>query len=125
MNLTSAADYPILKIMVSFPTATKPPSMDDLLAAVRAACQNRPIARMELFGSVARGAFGPASDVDLLVDFLPEANVGLFEMGDLKEELEQRLGCPVDLVSRRAVENSRNSIRRRAILSNPVTLYAR
>ena len=80
---------------------------------------------MDVFGSIARGAPHVGSDVDLLVEFLPEANAGLFEMGDLKEELEQRLGCPVDLVSRGAVEKSRNPIRRRAILSNRVTIYAR
>jgi predicted nucleotidyltransferase len=56
---------------------------------------------------------------------MPAASAGLFEMGALKEDLEERLGCRVDLLSRRAVERSRNPIRRRAILASPVTLYAR
>ena len=80
---------------------------------------------MDGFGSIARGAPHEGSDVDLLVEFSPEANAGLFEMGDLKEELEERLGCPVDLVSLGAVEKSRNPVRRREILSNRVTIYAR
>ena len=80
---------------------------------------------MEVFGSVARGEAGQDSDVDLLVEFLPGARAGLFEMGALKEDLEDRLGCRVDLLSRRAVERSRNPYRRRAILANPITLYAR
>ena len=63
--------------------------------------------------------------MDLLVEFLPEIKAGLFEMGALKEELEGRIGRRVDLLSRRAVEKSRNAIRRRAILANPVTIYAR
>jgi predicted nucleotidyltransferase len=80
---------------------------------------------MEVFGSVARGEARPDSDVDLLVEYLPGANPGLFEMGALKEDLEERLGCRVDLLSRRAVEQSLNPYRRQAILANHVTLYAR
>jgi uncharacterized protein len=102
-----------------------PPSLEALRAVVRSVCQSRPVALVQIFGSVARGVGGPGSDVDLLVDFLPEANVGLLEMGDLKEELEERLGCPVDLVSRGAVEKSRNPIRRRTILADAITIYAR
>jgi predicted nucleotidyltransferase len=43
----------------------------------------------------------------------------------LKEELEERLGCPVDLLSRPAVERSRNPYRRRSILENLISVYAR
>ena len=59
------------------------------------------------------------------MEFLPGARIGLLEMGALKEDLEERLGCSVDLVSRAAVENSRNPYRRRAILAAPLTVYAR
>jgi len=103
----------------------QPVSFDTLRAVLDAVCAERPIARMEVFGSVARGEARDNSDVDLLVEFLPTAQAGLFEMGALKEDLEDRLGCRVDLLSRRAVEQSRNPYRRRAILANPVTLYAR
>ena len=80
---------------------------------------------MEVFGSVARGESRPGSDVDLLVEFLPDTRVGLFEMGALKEDLEEQLGCSVDLVSRKAVEKSRNPYRRQSILEHRVTVYAR
>jgi predicted nucleotidyltransferase len=83
------------------------------------------VARVELFGSVARNESSSGSDVDLLVDYAPESNTGLFEMGALKEDLEDRLGCVVDLVSRRAVERSRNPIRRAAILADTIPLYVR
>jgi len=106
-------------------TRHQPMSFDTLRAVLGAVCAERPIARMEVFGSVARGEAGQDSDVDLLVEFLPGARAGLFEMGALKEDLEDRLGCRVDLLSRRAVERSRNPYRRRAILANPITLYAR
>ena len=107
------------------PTLTAPPPLDEIQTVVRAACEGGNVARVDLFGSVARGEAKPGSDVDLLVEFLPDSNTGLFEMGALKEDLEERLGCRVDLVSRRAVERSRNPIRRAAILAHSVPLYAR
>jgi predicted nucleotidyltransferase len=102
---------------------TTPPPLDEIRAAVRAVCENSRVARVDLFGSVARGTCRADSDVDLLVEFLPESNTGLFEMGALREDLEERLGCRVDLVSRRAVEQSRNPIRRAAILAHPIPVY--
>ena len=101
------------------------PSLDDVRAVVRAVCEHRPVARVQVFGSLAEGRERPGSDIDLLVEFLPGARVGLFEMGGLKEDLEERLGCEVDLISRAAVERSSNSYRRHSILAAPVTVYAR
>ena len=107
------------------PTFTLPPSLDEIRGVVRAVCENRRVARVDLFGSVAHGAAHAGSDVDLLVEFLPGSDTGLFEMGEIKEDLEERLGCRVDLVSRHAVERSRNPIRRAAILAHPIPVYVR
>jgi len=106
-------------------TFTTPPPLEEIRAVVRSVCADMGVARVDLFGSLARGSGSDGSDVDLLVEFLPGSDIGLFEMGALKEDLEERLGCRVDLVSRRAVERSRNPIRRNAILSDLVPLYAR
>jgi len=106
------------------PTFTVPP-LDEIRAIVGSVCENRRVARADLFGSVARGAARTGSDVDLMVEFLPGSDVGLFEMGALKEDLEERLGCRVDLVSKRAVEQSRNPIRRAAILAHLIPVYVR
>ncbi|MEO7799442.1 MAG: nucleotidyltransferase domain-containing protein [Opitutaceae bacterium] len=100
-------------------------SLGGLRAAVREVCASHPVARLEVFGSLAAGTARPGSDVDLLVEFLPESKVGLIEMGALHEDLEQTLGRRVDLLSRRSVEKSRNAHRRRSILANPATIYAR
>ena len=100
-------------------------SLAGLRNAVRPICDTHPVARLEVFGSQAEDLSHAHSDVDLLVEFLPDAKPGLFEMGALQNALEERLGCRVDLLSRRAVEKSRNPFRRRAILAHPVTLYAR
>ena len=102
---------------------TSPPPLEEIRSVVRAVCKNSSIARVDLFGSIARGVARTGSDVDLLVEFLPGSEIGLFEMGALKEDLEERLGCRVHLVSRRAVGRS-NPVRRTAILTNPVPVYA-
>ena len=80
---------------------------------------------MEVFGSVARGEARPDSDVDLLIEFTPGSQVGLLEMGAIREDLEAALGRPVDLLSKRAVERSRNPYRKKSILSAPVSIYVR
>lgn len=54
---------------------------------------------LAIFGSVARGDAKPKSDVDIVVEFDPQAHVGLFKMVELKEFLEKVLGCPVDVVT--------------------------
>jgi hypothetical protein len=97
----------------------------EIRAAVGAACAGRPIRRVELFGSRAAGTSHPSSDVDLLVEFDADAKIGLFELGAIREDLVERLGVDVDLLSRIAVERSRNAIRRESILSRTVPVYAR
>lgn len=56
-----------------------------------------------VFGSVARGESRPDSDVDILVEFEPDARIGLFGFLHLKEVLAEMLGRPVDLVTRDAL----------------------
>jgi len=58
------------------------------------------VGRLAIFGSYARGDATETSDVDILVEVPP--TVGL-RFVDLAERLEEILGLPVDLVSRRAI----------------------
>jgi uncharacterized protein len=60
-------------------------------------CRRNRIRRLALFGSVLRDDFGPDSDVDVLVEFEPEAQVGLFELFDMEQELSCILGRQVDM----------------------------
>jgi len=50
-----------------------------------------------VFGSVARRAEAPGSDVDLLIDMPPEA--GLFRLAQLQIDLSDKLHRKVDLVT--------------------------
>jgi predicted nucleotidyltransferase len=59
-------------------------------------CRRHKIRRLALFGSVIREDFSDASDVDILVEFLPDARVGL-SFFSLQDELSQLLGRRVDL----------------------------
>ena len=94
----------------------------DALAAI---CRRYGVARLEVFGSAARGAGFDSnrSDADFLVTFEPAARNDLAAFADLKDALERLLGRPVDLVEREALEASRNFIRRRAILKEAETVY--
>ena len=64
---------------------------------IRAFCERNPIRRLALFGSVLRDDFGPDSDVDMLIEFLPGARITLFDMEAMQVELSGELGRRVDL----------------------------
>ena len=93
--------------------------------ALAALCRRYGVARLEVFGSAARGiGFDPdRSDADFLVTFESAARNDLAAFADVKDGLERLLGRPVDLVEREAIEASRNFIRRRAILKEAETVY--
>jgi len=63
-------------------------------------CKRYGVRELSVFGSAARGDLRPESDVDILVDFEPDARVGLVKFASLSEELEQMVGRKVDLVTK-------------------------
>ena len=87
-------------------------------------CRKWKITEFALFGSVLREDFRPDSDVDVLVTFSPGSDWGVEHLLDMKEELEALFGRTVDLVEKRLVEESRNYIRRKHILSHMEAVYA-
>lgn len=64
------------------------------------------VRRIGLFGSVARGDAGSDSDIDILVDFEPDAHIGLFGFARLQLRLSELLGRPVDLVTADALHEA-------------------
>ena len=86
-------------------------------------CRRWKVRELALFGSALREDFGPDSDVDLLVSFAPDARWSLFDLSRMRHELCAIFARDVDLVSRRGIEQSRNPLRREAILSSAETIY--
>ncbi len=64
--------------------------------AVAEICRRHSVRRLSLFGSALRDDFGPESDVDLLVEFVPGRTPGL-AFFTLQEELAGLFGRTVDL----------------------------
>jgi hypothetical protein len=63
-----------------------------------ALCRRHRIRKLSLFGSRLKGTARPDSDVDLLVEFEPDADISLFDMARIEIELSALLdGRKVDL----------------------------
>lgn len=86
-------------------------------------CRKWEVREFFLFGSALREDFRPDSDVDVMVDFEPDAKRSLFDLVSMTDELKEIFGREVDMLTRRAVEQSRNYIRRKAILSSMEIVY--
>jgi predicted nucleotidyltransferase len=84
-------------------------------------CRRWRILELSVFGSVARGSSRTGSDVDLLVNFDPDATWSTLDIVDLREELAGLFGRNVDLVEEKAI---RNPYRKASILRDKSVLYA-
>ncbi|MBA3685300.1 MAG: nucleotidyltransferase family protein [Planctomycetes bacterium] len=91
-------------------------------AALAALCRRYHVAKLELFGSRAKGTARPESDVDLLVTFEPGQTPGL-EFFGMAEEFASVFDRPVDLFTRDSVERSPNPYKRDSILTSAEPLY--
>jgi predicted nucleotidyltransferase len=60
-------------------------------------CHRNNIRRLSFFGSVLRDDFTPDSDVDVLVEFEPGAQVGLITLAGMEIELSQLLGREAEM----------------------------
>jgi hypothetical protein len=89
--------------------------------AIASFCRRWDVEELSLFGSVLREDFAPQSDVDVLVAFAPGAGRSLFDLVEMKDELEGLFGRKVDLVSQGGL---RNPFRRHEILTTRQVLYA-
>jgi predicted nucleotidyltransferase len=88
----------------------------DQRTALEAFCRKWNVAELSLFGSLARGEARLDSDADVLVSFIPTAKTSSVDMVHMEDELALIFQRPVDLLTRRGVESSRNPIRRAGIL---------
>jgi predicted nucleotidyltransferase len=88
-------------------------------------CRKWNVSEFALFGSVLRDDFRADSDVDVLVSFPSyDATPSLFEHVEMQDELVEIFGRRVDLLTRGGVEDSRNPVRKQAILETARVVYA-
>jgi predicted nucleotidyltransferase len=93
------------------------PISEDVIADF---CRRNHIRTLSIFGSALREDFGPDSDVDVLVEFEPNAQVGFMALGRMGRELSALLQRPVDLVPRAGLK----PVIRQTILAAAEELYA-
>ena len=91
---------------------------------IAALCRKYDVESLAIFGSVLRDDFGPASDVDFLVRFRGnDCGAWMSKLTGLEEDLSRMMNRSVDLVNWHGIEQSNNSIRRRAILDSARVVY--
>ncbi|MCX6632529.1 MAG: nucleotidyltransferase family protein [Candidatus Solibacter sp.] len=83
-------------------------------------CLRYRVRELSLFGSAARGEMRPDSDIDMLVEFLPDAEIDLVDYAGLMLDLSHLLGRKVDLVSK----NGLKPLIRASVLGEARPLYA-
>nr|MBI3613704.1 nucleotidyltransferase family protein [Nitrospirota bacterium] len=84
-------------------------------------CRRNKIKELALFGSVLRDDVRPDSDVDVLVDFEPNAGHSLFDFVRMQEELGRLFGRKIDLVEKSGLHNP---FRRYEILRTRQVIFA-
>jgi len=83
-------------------------------------CRRYGVQELALFGSAVTDRFQPASDLDFLVTFQPQAKPGFLTLTWLQRDLEALLHRKVDLVSKRGLKPAI----RDAVLATARIVYA-
>lgn len=91
---------------------------------IAALCRRWKIAEFAFIGRVMRGGADDRGGFDVLVRYAPDARHTLFGEVEIERELSDLFGCEVGLVGWEAIEQSRNPIRREAVLNAAECLYA-
>lgn len=90
-----------------------------LLEAIENDPHKKDIKKVSIFGSYAYGRPGKRSDVDVLIEFTPEAKIGLLELAAIKDNMKKFIRKKVDLVPR----DSLHKFIKQEILSNAKKIY--
>ncbi len=90
------------------------------ISVIEEFCRRYPVRELAVFGSALREDFANSSDLDLLVEFEPNAEVGFMTLSKMQRELSKIFNRQVDLVPK---EGLKPKIRR-AVLSSARVLYA-
>jgi predicted nucleotidyltransferase len=90
------------------------------LQAIKDLCKRYRVKELSLFGSAIRDDFTSTSDIDLLVEFEPEAQIGFMTLSKMQRELSGILNRQVDLIPKKGLKLKI----REAVLSSTKVLYA-
>ncbi len=89
-------------------------------AIIESFCRDNQIHWLAIFGSAVGNEFHSDSDIDLLVEFEADAQIGFLDLSRMQRELTDIWGRPVDLVPR----NGLKPFIRKQVLESAQTLYA-
>ncbi len=84
-------------------------------------CRRHHIVEFALFGSVTRDDYRPDSDIDVMLAYGPDADQGIQEYLELKEELAAMFGREVDVMTKGPIANP---YRRASIEKDLTVIYA-
>jgi predicted nucleotidyltransferase len=91
-----------------------------VLKAIKNLCQRYQVRELSIFGSALREDFNAGSDIDLLVEFEPEAQIGFVTLSRMQRELSAILNRPVDLIPKGGLKPTI----REMVISSAKVLYA-
>lgn len=83
-------------------------------------CRSYHVRELAIFGSALGDDVRPSSDIDLLVDFEPDAAVTFLLLGRTEQELADLFGHRIDL----APESGLKPLLRQSVLGSARVLYA-
>ncbi len=87
-------------------------------------CHKWQVTEFALFGSVLRDDFRPDSDIDVMVQFHPNAHPTFSSLDHMEAELKTVFHRDIDVITRQGIETSRNYLRRHEIFSSAQAIYA-
>ena len=100
-------------------------SKEQIKQAIKRTLENAPykmdVKKLSLFGSYLNGIPREDSDVDILVEFVPQARIGFFKMYDVQRNIEQALNKKVDIVT----ANQLSKYFRASVLKQAEVIYER
>ena len=94
-------------------------SIDLPLERIQTYCRRQPIQRLAVFGSALRDDFTGDSDLDLLVEYQPDATITLLDMAQQELDLSAIIGRKVDL----RTPNELSRYFRQQVLDAALVLY--
>lgn len=97
--------------------------MDNIESIALEVINEYPIKRAAFFGSVARGDMTPGSDIDMIVEFLPNTRGIIFY--SLQVDLEEAFNRSVDLITFDALRHEAKEQFKKNVLQDMRIIYER